>query len=120
MHGGERGVNEVTFLGGNSQQNALSELIAKENPSVFEFRMPKVEVPAAETSYMCLSFKYPDIEDGHIIAADAIPPVGVNNQYMLHHLVAYVCEPGKKKYYKNKQLTILHNTQEMDPFMISI
>jgi len=51
-------------------------------------RLPHLQVPVIETTYMCFGFILPNDTDYHVIATTPI----VNNSQVLHHMLLYVCK----------------------------
>ncbi|KAK7103292.1 putative DBH-like monooxygenase protein 2 [Littorina saxatilis] len=53
-----------------------------------DLRMPLTPVPQQETTYMCMTFQWPDVtKDFHVIATEPI----INNSYIMHHMLLFGC-----------------------------
>ena len=54
-------------------------------------RIPQTKVPAKETTYICATFQFDDVNaDYHVIASEPI----LNNTYVMHHMLLYGCDDG--------------------------
>ncbi|KAK3604320.1 hypothetical protein CHS0354_025447 [Potamilus streckersoni] len=57
----------------------------------FTAHLPKTEVPANETTYICMKFELPMDGDFHLVA---IEPV-IDNEYVVHHILVFGCSEGE-------------------------
>ncbi|XP_046579744.1 DBH-like monooxygenase protein 1 [Haliotis rubra] len=60
------------------------------NPDVkyFDIRIPEIEVPDSETTYVCQQFKVPDEETYHAVAFEPL----IDNHDVMHHLLLFGCQ----------------------------
>ncbi|XP_069138147.1 dopamine beta-hydroxylase-like [Argopecten irradians] len=61
------------------------------SPDVLDIavRYPSTQVPAEETTYMCMNFALPADRDYHVIADKGL----IDNAFVMHHLLIYACSP---------------------------
>ncbi|XP_071096535.1 tyramine beta-hydroxylase-like isoform X2 [Haliotis cracherodii] len=72
-----------------SCKGAELECDAINSPDVLNFtiRFPETEVPAEDTTYMCMIFDVPSDRDYHYIASKPL----IDNDNVMHHVVVYGC-----------------------------
>ncbi|XP_021362324.1 tyramine beta-hydroxylase-like [Mizuhopecten yessoensis] len=72
------------------------ECDAINSPDVQEFRVtfPSTDVPAQETTYMCMNFALPADQDYHVIADKG----SIDNEFVMHHILIIACETGVESY----------------------
>ncbi|KAH3792917.1 hypothetical protein DPMN_146418 [Dreissena polymorpha] len=56
------------------------------------YRFPATNVPAQETTYMCMNIELPEDKAYHMIAFEPI----IDNIEVMHHILVYGC-PGLSK-----------------------
>lgn len=54
-------------------------------------RIPTMQVPAKETTYMCMLFDFPTTGDFHIVATTP----ALDNIDIMHHIIIYGCDPER-------------------------
>lgn len=60
--------------------------VADPNMKTIDINMTMLDIPTAETSYLCMKFKLPDDRKYHVTRYDAL----VNNS-LVHHMIAHAC-----------------------------
>uniref|UniRef100_A0A2C9KP94 Copper type II ascorbate-dependent monooxygenase N-terminal domain-containing protein n=1 Tax=Biomphalaria glabrata TaxID=6526 RepID=A0A2C9KP94_BIOGL len=53
-----------------------------------DVKLTKHTLPAADTTYMCMSFNLPKDQDYHIVADEPL----IDNAYVVHHMMLYGCD----------------------------
>jgi dopamine beta-monooxygenase len=64
------------------------DVIKKPEIRTVDLVFNKTEVPAVETTYMCMTFYLPVDQDYHIVASEPI----IDNADVLHHMLLYACD----------------------------
>ncbi|XP_078655821.1 DBH-like monooxygenase protein 1 homolog isoform X2 [Branchiostoma floridae x Branchiostoma belcheri] len=87
-HDANRGVKSVLLLDKDPEQTPLPD-----NVLTLDIVVPKVHVPAEDTTYWCQCFRLPMVgRKYHVIKWEQIVQPG--HERLVHHTIAYFCPPG--------------------------
>ncbi|KAK0040032.1 DBH-like monooxygenase protein 1 [Biomphalaria pfeifferi] len=81
------GKNSFVSCVSNSFQDRC-DVIKNTGIETVDVRLTKHTLPAAETTYMCMSFNLPEDQDYHIVADEPL----IDNAYVVHHMMLYGCD----------------------------
>ena len=82
----------ITDLSGRLVLRVTCQLYIYLIPGTFPhtIRIPETNVPAKETTYICMLFEFPSHDDFHLVATEP----HIDTVDIMHHIIIYGCDPS--------------------------